>query len=253
MIIFNFIFKITLQIFFVIIFLSTLNASNIEKFEHGRNVSDYFSGTLLLNDNKYNESYKFLKRLDGLEKTHKNYSSKYLFSLINSNKFKEAFNYAKKLEKTNSASFESDLIIGVYYLKNKKFNLANKHFLKIKNKKFNFILNNFLADSLFIWTDFDNLDLTTSQKKIDQIDSGFENLKNIQKVFLNCFYDDEKTDIHFKDLISNTKTDFSRYYYFYASYLLKKKRISEVMESINYSLKLNSLNPIIITVLGDKK
>ena len=245
MIIFNFIFKIILQIFFVIVFLSTLSAKNVEKFEHGRNVSDYFSGTLLLNNNKYNESYKFLKKLDGLEKTHKNYSSKYLFSLINSNKFKEAFNYAKKLEKTSSSSFESDLIIGVYYLKNKKFNLAKNYFLKLKNKKTNFILNKFLADSLFVWTGHNNLDLKTSQKKIDQIDSGFENLKNIQKVFLNCFYDEENTDVNFRNLVLKNKTDFSRYYYFYAAYLLKKDRGSEAKELINYSLELYPNNVIL--------
>ena len=58
-----------------------------------------------------------------------------IFSLINSDKFNEAFNYAKKIEKTNSSSFESDLIIGTYYLKNKKNELAKNYFFKIKNRK----------------------------------------------------------------------------------------------------------------------
>ena len=96
-------FKLTLQIFFVIIFFSTLQAKNLDKFNHGDSISDYFSGILLLNENQYSKSYKFLKRLNGLEESHINYSSKYLYSLINLGKFNEAFNYAKKL--TNKINF----------------------------------------------------------------------------------------------------------------------------------------------------
>ena len=55
-----------------------------------------------------------------------------IFSLINLGKFNEAFNYSKKLDERNLNSFESDLIIGIYYLKNKKYDLAQKYFLKLK-------------------------------------------------------------------------------------------------------------------------
>ena len=67
------IFKPIAQIFFVIIFFSTLQAKNLDKFNEGSYISDYFSGILLLNDNQYNESYSFLKKLDGLEESHLNY------------------------------------------------------------------------------------------------------------------------------------------------------------------------------------
>ena len=82
---------------FVIMYFSTALSKSLDKFEGGNYVSDYFSGILLLNDNKYDESYKFLKKLQGLEETHIDYSSKYLFSLVNSGKLKEAFYYAKKM------------------------------------------------------------------------------------------------------------------------------------------------------------
>ena len=117
--------------FFVIIFFSTLNARNLDKFENGENVANYFTGILLLNESKYNESYKFLKKLDGLENKHSNYSSRYLFSLVNLGKFNEAYYYSRKLEKRKSANFESDLIIGIYYLKNEKHELAHQYFLKL--------------------------------------------------------------------------------------------------------------------------
>ena len=64
--------KIIGQILFVTIFFSTLQAKNFDKFNEASDISDYFSGILLLNDNQYNDSVKFLKKLNGLEKTHIN-------------------------------------------------------------------------------------------------------------------------------------------------------------------------------------
>ena len=78
--IFKFSVKPIAQILFVIIFFSTLQAKNPDKFNEGSYISDYFSGILLLNDNQYNESYSYLRRLDGLELSHLTYSSKYLYS-----------------------------------------------------------------------------------------------------------------------------------------------------------------------------
>ena len=76
--IFKFKNKLILQFLFVIIFFSTLQAKNLDKFNEGNNISNYFSGILLLKDNQYNESYSYLRRLDGLELSHLTYSSKYL-------------------------------------------------------------------------------------------------------------------------------------------------------------------------------
>jgi hypothetical protein len=65
-------------------FFSTLQAKNFDKFDEASDISDYFSGILLLNDNQYNESFKFLKKLNGLEESHINYSINILYSLVNS-------------------------------------------------------------------------------------------------------------------------------------------------------------------------
>ena len=96
--IFNSSLKIIGQIIIVIIFFSTLEAKNLDKFNDAGHVSDYFSGILLLNDNQYNSSFKFFKKLNGLEESHINYSIKYLYTLVNSGNLNEAFNYSKKLE-----------------------------------------------------------------------------------------------------------------------------------------------------------
>ena len=78
---------------------------------NANNISNYFSGVLLLNESKYEESHNFLRKLDGLENSHNTYSSKYLYSLVNSGHFNKAFAYSKKLDKKQKGSFESDLII----------------------------------------------------------------------------------------------------------------------------------------------
>jgi tetratricopeptide (TPR) repeat protein len=240
--IFKFSVKSIAQILFVIIFFSTLQAKNLDKFNEGSYISDYFSGILLLNDNQYTESYSFLKKLDGLEASHLNYSSKYLYSLVNLGKFNEAFNYSKKLEKRKLGNFESDLIIGVYYLKNKNHDLAQKYFLKLQNRKSSSILNNFVSNALLNWVSFKNLDLNSAQNKINAIDSRFENLKNIQNVFLHCFYKSQKTEFFFEELVLNQKIDFSRYNYFYATYLLNIGKIEQAKKVVNSSLKLYPRN-----------
>ena len=56
--------KIITIILFVIIliFFSTLHAKNFDKFNKAESIADYFSGVILLNQSKYDDSAKYLKR-----------------------------------------------------------------------------------------------------------------------------------------------------------------------------------------------
>ena len=168
--IFNFNLKIIIQILFVIIFFSTSPAKSLDKFNESDRISDYFSGILLLNDNQYERSFSFFKKLNGLEASHKNYSIKYLYSLVNSGNLKEAFNYSKKLEKQKLDSFESHLVTGIFYLKNSDIDLAQKYFLKAKSKNSRFILNNFVSYSLYSWSNLDNYDLPQASLELEKLD-----------------------------------------------------------------------------------
>jgi len=235
--IFNFNLKIIVQILFVIIFLSTSPAKSLDKFNKSGPVSDYFSGILLLNDNQYEKSFNFLKKLNGLETSHKNYSIKYLYSLVNSGNLKEAFNYSKKLEKQKLDSFESHLVTGIFYLKNSDIDLAQKYFLKAKSKNSRFILNNFVSYSLYSWSNLDNYDLRQASLELEKLDQRFENLKKIQTVFLNCYFNSSNTNSLFDELVSNEKTDFSRYNYFYASFAAASKKIDKAKGIVNTALK----------------
>ena len=241
-----YIFKLSLkiigQIIFVIIFFSTLQAKNLDKFNNADRVSDYLSGIILLNNNQYNESFRFLKKLNGLEKSHINYSIKYLYSLANSGNLNEAFNYSKKLEKQKLDSFESNLITAVFYLKNSNSELAKKYFLKAKNKNSRFILNNYVSNSLYNWSNLKSVDINYATLQLKKLDKRFENLKKIQNVFLNCYYNSSNTNQLFIELNSNMKTDFSRYNYFHASYASSSGKIEEAKNIVQTALKLYPRN-----------
>ena len=237
----NFIIKSIGLIFFVIIFLFTSQANSLDKFNKADSVSDYFSGILSLNDNEYNESFKFLKKLNGLETSHPNYSEKYLYSLVNSGNLKAAFDYSKKIQVKNLNIFESHLVSGVYYLKNSKYNLAKNHFIKAKKIKRS-IFNDYLVDSLYHWANLSSHNLISGSQEIEKLDNRFENLKKIQDIFLNCYYDSPNTNKLYEELISDKQTDFSRYNYFYASFLVSSGNIQMAKNIINSSLKLYPRN-----------
>ena len=231
-------FKIIGQITFVIMFFSTLQAKNLDKFNEANLVSDYFSGILLLYDDQYNKSFKYLKKLDGLEEIHINYSTKFLHSLVNSGNFNQAFNYSKKLEKKKLASFESHLITGIYYLKNSNINLAKKYFLKAKSVNSRFILNNYVSNSLNIWSSLKSLDINSASLDLKKLDKRFKNLKNIQNVFLNCYYNNANTNKLFIELNSDNKIDFSRYNYFHALHAHSSGDINLAKKIVQSALKL---------------
>ena len=233
-------FKIIGQILFVIILLSTSSARSLDKYDNAESVSDYFSGILMLNTNQYEQSLKYFKELKGLESSHINYSVKFLYSLINSGNFKDAFNYSKKLEKQKLDNYESNIILGIFYLKNSNNKLATKYFLKAKNKNTRFIFNKYVSSSIHNWSNLSTLDQAILDLK--KLDSRFENLKKIQNLFLNCYFDSQNMSEIFNEILSNQNIDFSRYNYFYATYFASKGNISKAKEIVNSSLQLYPRN-----------
>ena len=216
--------------------MSTSNVKSLDKFDKADLISDYFSGILHLNDNQYDESFKYFKKLNGLEKSHTNYSVKYLYSLINSGNFNYAFRYSIKLEKQNLDSFESHLIVGIYYLKNSNLKLAQKYFLKAKNKSTGSILNNYISDSLLNWSNLRNLDFDQSNTELKKLDEKFKNFKKIQNIFLNCFFNTSNTENLFMQITNDKRTDFSRYNFFYASYLSSLGKLGEAKNHVKSAL-----------------
>ncbi len=227
--------KIIGQILFVILFFSTSSAKSLDKFNKAERISNYFSGIILLNNNQFDDSYKYLKKLNGLEVSHLNYSIKYIYSLVNSGNFQEAVKYSKKLEKQNLDILESHLILGTFYLKNSNIDLAVKYFQKAKNRNSRFILNNYISNSLYNWSTIS--DLNQALLDLKKLDQRFENLKKIQNVFINCYFESPNTKQLFEQITSNQNTDFSRYNYFFAAHLASNGNINDSKKIVNSALE----------------
>ena len=64
-----------------------------------------------------------------------------------------------------------------------------------------------------------NLNYYEANEKFKLISPQYENIKKINNIFLNCYFDTKNVEKEFQNLISDKTTDFSRYTFFYANYL----------------------------------
>ena len=65
------------------------------------------------------------------------------------------------------------------------------------------LLDSFLIESLYNWSNLKNIELEKAEFNLSKLDNRFENLKKIQNTFLNCYYGSDKTENIFYNLISN--------------------------------------------------
>ena len=242
--------KLVLQIFFFYIVLLTGPGETLEKYYRGESVSNYFSGILSLQDNKYKESYNFFKKLENLENNHFEYSRSFLETLVNNSKINEAFKYSKKLQTKDMNFFQSDLVIISKFVKNKDFQKANNILTTINKSNYS-SLEELLSLIISNWVQIEkfNLNYNEANEKFKSINPRYENIKKINNIFLNCYFDTKNLETEFQNLISDKTTDFSRYTFFYANYLFKKNLskkanfiLSEKLAEYPRNLLLNQLN-----------
>ena len=128
-----FIFRVVLYTF---IFVGIFNSSHskVSEFNYdAKSISNYFSGLIYFGDLDYGKSEKVFKKLDDFEGKSTKYSSKFIHSLINLGKYNEAYKYSKKLEKKNLSNFESSLFLGLYQFKTENYTKAKFYFDKLEN------------------------------------------------------------------------------------------------------------------------
>ncbi len=215
--------KLILQTIFFNIFLLTSACYSLDKYYGGESVSNYFSGIISLDGNKYTESYNFLKKLNNLEDSHSKYSMLYIETLVNNSRINEAFRYSKKLKNKEINFFQSDIVVVSKFIKNNSFSKADDYLLSINRNNFT-PLQELLTKVISSWVQVDKLKLNyvESQKIFQLISPKYKNIKRINNVFLNCYFDTPNTDAKFQNLINDKTTDFSRYTFFYANYLQEK-------------------------------
>ena len=244
----KYIFVIIIQIFSISIIFNSVNAKNFKNNYNVDDISSYFSGVLYLNDNDFENSHKFLKKLNGLEDIHTSYFKMFQYSLVNLEKFKEAYIYAKKMEKKNIASFESNLIIGIYYLKNKNYIKSSKYFQKLhKNDNSESIetLKTYISKSLNILADYPSLQRDERLELIESRKTKYTIIKKIEVTFAHCYNDSKETINKFKELTSDTKNNYTRYSFFYSNYLNKIEKFTDSENVLNKNLITNPRNYIL--------
>ena len=239
--------RLILQTLFLNIFLLTSSSVSLEKYYNGESLSNYFSGIISLQDNKYKKSYNFFKNLNNLEDNHINYSKSYIEILVNNSKINEAFKYSTKLKKKKINFFESDIVALSKLIKNNNYFEADNYLKSINGQNYT-PLQELISQIIFSWVQVEKLklDFAESQEVFKLISPRFKNIKKINNVFLACYFDSYDVEAKFQNLINKETTDFSRYTFFYANYLLKKNFskkakfvLKEKLNSVPRNLLLN--------------
>ena len=200
-------------------------------------LSDYFSA-LVSYDNKQNkEALKFFENSKNLIKYHNNFLFEYVFSLVIDGQVKKSINQIKKPKNKNLSNFfEADLLLVLDSIAKKDFNKANLKLKKLemyaKNDTYQLIIYQTLKD-------FNNLFISKQFKKKP---NNFGKLDIINYAFQNCYLNSENTGSYFSNLINTPGSDYSRYSFFYISYLIQNEKYNSVYEiSKNIDPLRNSL------------
>ncbi|RPG12382.1 MAG: hypothetical protein CBD92_002155 [Pelagibacteraceae bacterium TMED232] len=234
---FFFIFK-TLLYTFIFLGIFNISYSKASEFNYNaKSISNYFSGLIYFDDLDFVESEKVFKKLKNFEEKSTKYSSKFMHSLINLGKYKEAHKYSKKLENKNKSNFESNLFLGLYEFKEKNYVNAKSYFDRLENNYRHQLIFEVLQMSLNSWTE---IAISKDKEKIQLINmpyTGYRNIVLIQKVFANCYLGTSNTFNEFERITQSNKSNFSRYHFFFANYLLNNKRKEESKNFINSASK----------------
>ncbi len=198
----------------------------------GNNLSKYFSGIVALENKDNTKALQFLSSSKILLNKHNPYLKKYVYSLVLEDKVSQAINVVKRnLYKENSDFLEAHLLLILDSLKKGQFNKAYDYSIKAINSpindKFNLAIIKILKQYIYVF----------KEKKFLKNKEDFGKLSNISETFQKCYLADKNTDLYFNNLISDSEGDYSRYYFFYISYLVQNNRLAEaqkLFDSIEY-------------------
>ena len=230
-----------------ILFLDTETFGKNSKVKYSRNnISNYLSGIVSINQDYTNAAFKYLNKVQSLKNDHSNFNVQFIRTLILLEKFNQAFAFSKDVWLEDEYFFETDLLLGLeFFIKNDYLN-AEKHFERLnKISRYNLLFEDFLGNILIAWIKASENNKEDSFKFLDKVPERYHNLKKIQNSFLQCYFDTSKTQIAFEQLMNNEDSDFSRYNYFFANYLLFKNKNIEAEKVINLSRKTHKSNLLI--------
>ncbi len=212
------------SIVFLLIFSNEVKSKNTNNNEfNSRELSNYLSGIIALNNENNEESLKYLKSSKNLKNWHNEYFKKYILSLVLNYDVKRAIQEIKMQNNKNKTDyFESNLLMAIDNLQKKDFEKSNSYLIKmIKYEN----LGTFEA---IIYESLKSYFYAFENKKILKQKSNYRNLDDLNLTFIKCYLKDNKTTEYFKGLINSTTVDYSRYLFFYISHLIDNKNFNNI-------------------------
>ena len=226
----------------ILIFYQTPTYSKSTTFEdlNSKSLSKYFSGIVAFGNKNNSKALDFFNTSKILLDKHDPYLKNYIYSLVLENKVQYAINLVKKNKgKENSNFFDAYLLLILDSIKKNDFVKAYNYLIDAKNfsqkERFNLAILETLKHYIYVFKEKTFL----NEKK------NFGNLSVISDTFERCYLGDKNTSVYFSQLFNNSKTDYSRYIFFYLSYLIENekiedaKKITDNIEYINTTLLLS--------------
>ena len=217
-------------IFIIITFYQTSLYSKSTSFDNinKKYLSKYFSG-IVASENKDNSTaLDFFNSSKILINKHDPYLKKYVYSLVLENKVSQAINIIiNNKDKNNSNFFDAHLLLILDSLKKndleKAYSYLNYSDNFTKKDRFNLAILESLKQYVYVF----------KEKKILNNKKNLGKLSVISETFQRCFLEDRSTDAYFLRLINDLEADYTRYIFFYLSYLIDSKKISEAQKIAN--------------------
>ena len=230
-----------------ILFFATVAFAKSGKIEYSRgDISNYFSGIISANQDNNVKAFKYLNKVQSIRNSHTNYNIQFIRTLILLDKFEQAFAFSKSIWTENESFFEIDLLLGLESFIKKDYSNAEKYFKRLNNAhRSEFLLEGFLGDFLLAWIRAAENNKSESLKFFDKIPTHYSNLKKIQNIFLQCYFDTPGTQENFEKLTSSEDFIFSRYNFFLVNYLLYKNKNKEAEKITKLSRKKHDSNLLI--------
>ena len=229
-------------ILILILFYQTPLLSKSNSFEKidSKNLSKYFSGIVASGNQKNSEALEFFNSSKILINKHDPYLKRYVYTLVLENKVSQAINYVRQnQDKDNAKFFDAYLLLLIDSLKKNDldtaFNVISKASKFEEEDRFNLAILESFKQYVYLFKEKNFLD---NKKNLGK-------LSIISETFQRCYLGDPKTDSYFLNIINDPESDFTRYIYFYLSYLVqnnqleKAEKISEDIDFINTTLLLS--------------
>ena len=229
-------------IYFLVIFLiyqtsSFSKVSDVNKFDQ-KNLSNYFSAVLSINNNDAKNSLKFLENSKILNDRHEEHFKNYIKSLVANEKVDLAIKKIK-YSQNNYSFLEREVILLVDNLINKNLEKSSLNLEKIESlidpdDRYHIILSKVLKNYLEVFK---------SNNIKSYKNNNFAELDDISLAFLSCYFDLKNTDKRFEEFIEYDGSS-SRYIYFYLDYLIEQNKINKIDQVLQ---NINQLNkPLLI-------